>query len=102
MQSPAKVTLWKDITAIGSSPAPNGGHHGGFPVPLPEGAELTVCGEGFSERTVTVECQGCRYLCFGKISNGPTPTTSPETVISVVFRLLPRKTFPLVVFVQSK
>lgn len=64
MQFPAKVTLWKEITALESRSAQKGEHRGGFLVQLPEGMELTVCGDGFSERTVTVECQGCFYFVF--------------------------------------
>ena len=64
MQSPAKVALWKEITALESRSEPKGERRGGFLVQLPKGAELTVCGEGFSERTVMVECQGCFYVVF--------------------------------------
>jgi hypothetical protein len=72
MQLPAKVTLWKDVTAIESQTVQEGGHRCGLFVNIPEGTELTVCGNGFSERTVTVECQGCFYFVFTQDIDLPT------------------------------
>lgn len=71
MQLPVKVTLWKDITAITSQPVQQGRQRCGLFVQIPEGTELVVCGDGFSERTVRVECQGCFYFVFTQDIDSP-------------------------------
>jgi hypothetical protein len=71
MRLPVKIRLWKNITALENCPAQEKECRGRFLVQLPEGTELTVCGDGFSERTVKVEYQGCFYFVFLQDINSP-------------------------------
>ena len=58
-------TLMKNIAAIQVLPADSGdGPRLGMITQLPSGAELTVCGEGFNERTVRVRWAEGYYFVF--------------------------------------
>ena len=56
------VTLRKSVAAIQVFNEPNGRSRMGDCVNLPKGAQLKICGHGFSERTVQVAADSGHYV----------------------------------------
>ncbi len=54
-------TVSKEISALELRPDSSGSYSGGI-TPVPKGACLKVCGQGFNERTIQVRWDG--RLCF--------------------------------------
>jgi hypothetical protein len=64
MPVPFQITLQNDIVAIQIESSENGKPQRGPLTRLPEGASITVCGDGFNQRTAKVECNGGSYFVF--------------------------------------
>jgi hypothetical protein len=64
MQTPNKIVLSKHIAAIQVESSEEEGFRSGRISQLPKGAELIVCGNGFSKRTAKIECDGQFYFVF--------------------------------------
>ena len=58
--------LLTSIAAIPASRASTGAPELGAISRLPDGAELTFCGEGFNESTLKVRCEGQFYFVFAQ------------------------------------
>jgi hypothetical protein len=65
--------LSNSIAAIPASCARSGGTELGAISHLPEGAELTLCGEGFNETTLKVRWEGQSYFIFAQDIAPPEP-----------------------------
>lgn len=59
-----RVKLPKNIAAIHLRAAEDGEPRLGYVSPIPQGAELRVCGGGFNTRTVKVNWNGGFYFVF--------------------------------------
>lgn len=59
-----RIKLLNDVTALERSEISGGERRCGLLITLPQGAEVTIWGEGFSERTVSVEYHGHLYFVF--------------------------------------
>ncbi|MGI8958504.1 MAG: hypothetical protein ACR2IV_01820 [Bryobacteraceae bacterium] len=77
------------IAAIQASGAGSGGPELGAISHLPEGAELTLCGDGFNETTTKVRWEGQFYFIFLQDIAPACPALASE--ISDVLNGTPRK-----------
>jgi hypothetical protein len=59
-----RITLSKDIVAIGIEAVEGGTPQLAALTHLPTGTEATIVGEGFNSRTVKVCCNDCSYFVF--------------------------------------
>jgi len=64
MTVPSRITLPKEIVAIQIESSENGKSRCGLLSRLPQGAELTISGDGFNQRTAKVRCHGQIYFVF--------------------------------------
>lgn len=76
--------LTSDITAFAASPGGEDNDRSGPICELPEGADLEVCGGGFSKRTVKVRYGDCYYHVFWRdLASAITTNQTPPPMEQV-------------------